>query len=174
MGIYKTGIWETGSIISARENLWSSHARKDWRSLILTFDGEYLTLNGTPSSSLTGNAGTGFYNSITYESGKTYSYVVSYVSGSVTGTGNGIYFSPRGFSNITISDTNYTNTQIQTRTVSQDTTESTGYASYGWYTNLTFNNLVLKIQVVEGSGSGEVTQAKVFNNKLEANNFIEV
>lgn len=131
--IYKNGIWETEKIISSTEgaNLFSGNKTTDWRGITAKFDGEYLTLNGTATSALTGNGGSGFYLPITYEAGKQYSFIVSYVSGTATGSGDGIYYSPRGFSSIYINQSNYTTTQYNTCSVSTTTEETTGYSSYG-------------------------------------------
>ena len=174
--IYKNGIWETEKIMSSTEgaNLFSGSKTTDWRGITAKFDGEYLTLNGTATSALGGNAGTGFYLPITYEAGKQYSYIVSYVSGTATGSGWGIEYYPRGFSNIEINQDNYTTTQYVTRSVSTTTEESNGYSLYGWTTGTTYNNLIMKLQVIEGAYNPDgISTASVYSNKLQAVNFIE-
>lgn len=178
MSIYKNGVWTSNEFINYKNytNLWNGAGiTRDWWDLIATFDGEYLTLNGTSTTNLSANAGTGFYNTINYKAGQTYSFVISYVSGSVEGTGDGIKYAPRGFTKIAINDTNYTETQIQTKTFTENTTEDTGYSLYDFFKNLTFNNLVLKVQVIEGEyNPGPTTQVKIFKDKIEANDFYEI
>lgn len=178
MSIYKNGVWTSNEFINYRNyvNLWKgSGITKDWRDLNATFDGEYLTLNGQATTTLTGNGGSGFYDLISYEGGKTYTLVISYMSGNVTGTGNGIGYAPNGFKKITITNVNYMDTQTITKTFSSDTTESTGYSLYDFYSDLQFNNLILKVQVVEGEyNPGKTTQVKIFKDKTEANDFYEI
>ena len=147
----------------------------NWDGLTMYFDGENMILNGKANSSLINQTDTGLYALIDYMPDTTYTFVISYVSGSVTGIGLGSAFSPKNFTPICIDSTNYKDTQFNTYTAdSWGDMEEWGDYNYSYYNNLTFNNLVLKVTVVEGDTSPIINKTKVFGDRIEAINFIEI
>lgn len=177
MKIKRKGLWMSSYFINYYDywNMWEPFDREfNWDGLTITFDGEYVILNGKANSSVFNQTDGDLYGYIEYWKDTTYTFAISYVSGSVTGTGSGFSFNPKFFDPITINSENYKKIQRTTRTFNSEEYEETGSYTYSYYNNLTFNNLVLKFTIIEGDTAPIINKARVFKDRIEAIDFIEI
>ena len=191
--INKNGTWNTGEIINEKNytNLltWVNQT-KTMVGINFTFQKQNMILNGTCSSTVGANVDDGYIQTPTteYEIGKPYIFYMKYLSGSVslkeggTATTNVIRVFPALWSgtdsSFAITLENYQETKYAILTLQRPPSETVVYPQglrLDFWKDYIFDNLTYECGIIQSDTlNTNIEKVKIFNNKIEAVDFIEI